>query len=262
MTDTPLPPAEKKTRSNGDQPRWAWWMAGIAIPTIGILVSVLLTLGSNSEQNGTVTDDSAAGGTEAEGDPAEEASSLASSSHEPSSPESGSTNDSGSPYELAQSDVPLTIQAPTGYAPVAAAGGCGNSARTRIDFDNLIVDTTGNAEITAAMRYQNCGEETSRLAIEMYDGNRMGASSIEEPNVEECLQAARSGNLPNPITVEQIQNDSVLVKDMRLCIETEAGTVVLLHITDVQAVESGGDRTLRTYTTTATQWTLSYPVGE
>jgi hypothetical protein len=241
-----LPP--NPTGSSHSPPRWAWWVIGIAVPVLGIVVSIVINVNSAPPPADAVDRGIETTVDESTTEPAQE-SSTGDGTPGPSS--EGSTSESEQPrYELAESNVPLTIQAPNQYQSKTYR--C-NRAGVWIDLDNLIVHTSHYSGIYYNLEYVNCGEDLDSPAIRLYEGDRFGVSDAEGPDVDQCLQAARSGNLPNPITVKQIQEDSVLVKGMNLCFETAVGNVILLHITDVEPVETKGG-TLRTYNTVATQW--------
>ncbi|SNS42735.1 hypothetical protein SAMN05216276_100991 [Streptosporangium subroseum] len=160
-------------------------------------------------------------------------------------------------WRLTKDDEPLVIRPPGAEGDAFAS--CAASPSTFVELNNLTVITDSNHGSYVAdgqtLEYMNCGENGTAPSsgIKLLDGQGI-MGSVQKRNISpaECRDAARQANLPNPITIRQIQDDAVLKKNTGICVETSAKNVVLLWINRVDAHPDNHD--LRTYLITATQW--------
>ncbi|NGN66344.1 serine/threonine protein kinase [Streptomyces sp. A7024] len=175
----------------------------------------------------------------------------------------GDGGDSGAPgpakneagWKLEKKDVPLNIRAPQHFTDKLS--NCDAATTTALDLDHLEVATAvtndGDDMYNGDVRYVDCYDRDPRNGFGLVDGSGVwGTTDESTPTPSQCKAAAREGSLDSPVTVKQIQTDSVLKKDMGLCIETDDKTVVHLWITRIN--KQPDNHNLRTYITTATQW--------
>ncbi|MCU4746952.1 MULTISPECIES: serine/threonine-protein kinase [unclassified Streptomyces] len=168
--------------------------------------------------------------------------------------------DPDAPYWLDKSDVRMNIRAPIFKENVTVTlGSCFGANLTRINLEELTVATGvgfGSSETyneEAQIEYQFCGDERADGDGIVFDTDLfVGVTDSPDTTPEECSAAAHTATLPNPITIEDVLNDTSLSEDMGICIESPDRSVVHLWIDTVQPEPHNQE--LRTYLATATRW--------
>lgn len=163
---------------------------------------------------------------------------------------------------LKKDNEPLVIRPPSSEGDPFAD--CAGAPSTFVDLDDLTVTTDSNhGNIdgdSQTLEYMNCGKDGSvpGSGLKLKDGQGIwGKVDKRDISPGDCKDAAREANVPNPVSIKQIQSDSVLKKGGGLCVETGAKNVVLLWITRVDAHPDNHD--LRTFVISATQWSPKSP---
>ncbi|OIV39409.1 hypothetical protein BIV57_00780 [Mangrovactinospora gilvigrisea] len=178
---------------------------------------------------------------------------------------------------MASDGTPLGISAPTfsiesgtidGRCEVSMSPSTGT---VYVDLHKL-KSYTGQADASDdkvpaqyALRYTDCSNGDAQGSIG--DGGGLGPTSglklldnrgswgtVTDKNVSEgeCRAAARSGSLPNPVTIASIKTGNLLKKNTGVCIELSDKSLVLLWINNVNK-QDGGDA-LSDFATTARRW--------
>ncbi|MFI6347959.1 serine/threonine-protein kinase [Streptomyces sp. NPDC050560] len=187
---------------------------------------------------------------------------------------------SGSPgYAVKQSDVPLTIPAPSyDSGTYVDAGACVSNqisgklaGSVYVDLDALKVSsqqpdqTDADVDDAYDLRYADCSDSsglgewgesggagpTSGLKL-LDNRGRWGTIDDRSPSPEQCRRAAASGNLPAKVSVGDIQKGGTLKKGTGVCVELKNRTLVLLWIDGVTPHKE--DDGLTDFVTTAAQW--------
>ncbi|WP_258016535.1 serine/threonine-protein kinase [Streptomyces sp. AJS327] len=160
-------------------------------------------------------------------------------------------------WRLTADDEPLVISAPTKEGDAFAS--CASAPSTFVDLETLKVTTESNhgnhIADSQSLEYMNCGKGGSApgSGFKLLDGKGiMGEVDRRDVTPGECRTTARSANIPNPVSIKQIQRGKTLTKDMGLCVETARKRVVLLWIE--RADKHPDNHNLRTYLVKATQW--------
>ncbi|GAA3791567.1 hypothetical protein GCM10022226_08200 [Sphaerisporangium flaviroseum] len=148
--------------------------------------------------------------------------------------------------------------------PPAAEGNsladCVTAPSTFVDLDDMTVTTDlihGSYLASGqTFEYMNCGKDGTApgSGLKLLDNQgTMGLADRQDVTPTECRNTAREADIPNPISIRRIQDDSVLKSGTGICVETSKKNVVLLWI--VRVDKHPDNHNLRTYVTAATQWT-------
>ncbi|MEV0323639.1 serine/threonine protein kinase [Streptomyces sp. NPDC050658] len=162
-------------------------------------------------------------------------------------------------WQVSERNKTLVLRAPKFYPNSKDAGLdsiCQPSDVTELDVNDLAVETNQGYLVNVGpyLTYTDCAEPLSRNGIRLADkGGSFGTTTEERPTPSACQESAHKSDLPNPIPLSKIRNDSLLKKDTGVCIESGEGAVTHLWITKVNK-ESAENDNLRTYVMTATQW--------
>ncbi|MCX4665203.1 hypothetical protein OG453_00695 [Streptomyces sp. NBC_01381] len=101
--------------------------------------------------------------------------------------------------------------------------------------------------------YEDCAAPLSSNSLRLADASgAFSATTEQRPTPSACRDTAREANLPNPIPLSKIRDDSVLKANTGICVESSDGPVTHLWITKVNK-EPENDN-LRSYVVKATQW--------
>ncbi|UED84401.1 serine/threonine-protein kinase [Streptomyces profundus] len=175
----------------------------------------------------------------------------------------GREPDPDSNYTLTEAGVDLDIVAPIFHRDTTSNsdGRCVGGNATEVDLDGLSVDTGfGAVGLSPAtgdeMVYIYCDEAgLTDQGIEFHPQTFVGLIDNPDLTAEECYEAAHTPNVPHLIPIDDIWEDRTLRENTGLCFETPEDNVVLLWINRVTPNPHNKD--LRTYLTTATQWSRS-----
>lgn len=204
------------------------------------------------------TDDNSAGGqssSEVGGKPGG-SSGDAAAEDEPEKAADAPKNEAG--WQVSAQNKPLTLRAPK-YDPnsedVGYDASCRPSDVTELNINDLELHLNQKLAATSGPRitYEDCADPLSSNGIRLADES--GAFSVtteERPTPSACRATAREANLPNPIPLKKIRNDSLLKVNTGICVESSDGPVTHLWITKVN--EEPENDNLRSYVVTATQW--------
>jgi hypothetical protein len=191
----------------------------------------------------------------------------------------GGAGGSSAGYTAKQHDVALTIPAP-GYSDGTyfREGMCvdydqiydGVKSSVYVNLDTL---TTASQQADAAdpdvdkaytLRYTDCSNSngldagtsgghgpTSGLKL-LDNRGSWGLTKKQTISAADCERTARSGSLPDPVSIAQIQKGDVLRPGTGICVITRTGTVAFLWINAVHKHPDNDN--LADLVTTATQW--------
>ncbi|MFG2500108.1 serine/threonine protein kinase [Streptomyces sp. NPDC048441] len=160
-------------------------------------------------------------------------------------------------WQISAQNKPLTLRAPK-FDPNSKDGGldhCLPTDATELSINDLDLKTSSGYAMTSGpyLTYTDCAEPLSINGIRLADGSGAFSTTTEErPTPSACRDGAREANLPNPIKLSQIRNDSLLKANTGICIESSDGPVTHLWITKVNKEPTNDN--LRSYVVTATQW--------
>ncbi|WP_406142305.1 protein kinase domain-containing protein [Streptomyces sp. NBC_01089] len=134
-----------------------------------------------------------------------------------------------------------------------------------LEYDSEHVDTTdAKAPSGYTLRYTDCsdgsyGEEGTRggagptSGLKLLDGRgTWGVTKDRDISANDCRKVARSGNLPNPVSIAHIRKGDLLRTGTGICVQTRSGTVDLLWI--LQVNQDSDNDGLSAYVTNTTQW--------
>ncbi|MGW5865820.1 serine/threonine-protein kinase [Streptomyces sp. NPDC055239] len=161
-------------------------------------------------------------------------------------------------WQVSQQNRNLTYRAPTFHPNsegVRDGAMCRPSDVTTLDVNDLGV-TRHDGFLPSSggwLTYTDCAEPIRQNGIHLADdGGSFSTTTERRPTPSACRATAHRSELPNPIPLSKIRDDSVLKKDTGLCIESGKGAVTHLWITAVNKEKENDN--LRTYVVTATQW--------
>ncbi|WP_436776749.1 hypothetical protein [Yinghuangia sp. YIM S09857] len=185
-----------------DQPKWAWWVVGIVIPVVGIVVSVQLATNSDSDDKAQVTNTapppvSSTGGNPAANPPADPPASASASV-----PAAG-----GGPAKVFAGPVRITLKEGASNvdldtaSPTPQPSEKGADAWVGFNLPDLAISSTSSGDV---------------MAVASPDG--------AEPSRDDCNQAiAKRGS----------HTSGELAQGMRICLQTDEGRTAYLRITSV-----------------------------
>ncbi|RII15847.1 Serine/threonine-protein kinase AfsK [Streptomyces sp. YIM 130001] len=167
----------------------------------------------------------------------------------------GGSGGSGN-LKLAESDKRMVIRPPAERGEAFSA--CSGADSVLVDLDTLAMATTNHGSYQADgkhLEYMNCGKDgtAENSGLHLVDNmGLMGRTTERNIGAADCRDTARESTLPNPVTIAQIQDDSVLKKDTGICFETAEKSVVLMWIDRID--KSPDNHDLSSYVVTATRW--------
>ncbi len=184
-----------------------------------------------------------------------------------SDPESGASSGSDSAnapkneagWVVSTRNKGIVLRAPK-FTPNSEDAGmdsvCRPSDVTKLDLEDVTVSTNNEylPRTGARITYADCAEPLSTNGIRLADeSGDWGTAKERRPTPSACRAAAQKADLPNPVPLSRIKNDSLLKEGTGVCVASEDGAVTHLWITKVNKEPATND-SLRTYVMTATQW--------
>lgn len=161
-------------------------------------------------------------------------------------------------WRVSKPNKSLVLRAPKFYPDAEDVGSgtmCQPSDGTVLELNDLDVELN-QASIPSSgpwLTYVDCPDPITVNGIRLADkSGAFGTITERTPTPTECIDAAREANLPNPIPLNKVRDDSLLKRGTGICIESADGPVIHLWISKVNK-EPENDN-LRTYVITATQW--------
>ncbi|MGW7068550.1 serine/threonine protein kinase [Streptomyces sp. NPDC054855] len=161
-------------------------------------------------------------------------------------------------WQITAQNKPLTLRAPK-YDPnsedIGYDAGCRPADVTELNINDLELYLHQKASPSSSpkLAYEDCAAPLSANGFRLADDSGAFSSTAEKrPTPTACRDTARKANLPNPIPLSKIRNDSVLKVNTGLCVESSDGPVTHLWINKV--IKEPENDNLRTYVVTATQW--------
>ncbi|MFG3257999.1 serine/threonine-protein kinase [Streptomyces sp. NPDC048172] len=184
-------------------------------------------------------------------------------------------------WTITKKSVPLTIPAPH-YTTHSGWANSGNTCDSISDgaapptsvyvslksfeaFSRQKDMADSKAQADRTIRYTDCADGSFNMpgkgggagptsGFKLLDGRgKWGLVEKHDSSAEDCRRSARSGALPNKISIKQIQRDSVLQEGKGLCVlAPDEKTVTLLWITKVTP-QPKNDK-LREYDVELTRW--------
>ncbi|MDI2127692.1 hypothetical protein [Yinghuangia seranimata] len=182
-----------------DQPKWAWWVVGIVIPVVGILVSIRLATGSNSDGTSQSTDT----GT---GAPAPAASTGSAGGN--AAPSSAAAKPTGGPAKVLAGPTRITLKPDAYYIDFDSpsptpqpAKGDGTDAFVGFNLPDLTLGPPRSANVVA-----------------------LAPPEGTEPTRDQCSTfIAKNGTYTS----------GTLAQGTRICFQTDEGHIAYLKITTV-----------------------------
>ncbi|MFC4592315.1 serine/threonine-protein kinase [Sphaerisporangium corydalis] len=167
-------------------------------------------------------------------------------------------------WRLVKANERIVIRPPATEGDATAD--CALARSTFLNADGLTITSEalhgGYIGPDETFEYMNCGQGGTALGsgLRLLDNRGlMGSVDHQDVTPTECRDAARESNLPNPITIPQIQHDTILKPGTGICIETSKKNVDLLWI--LRADKHPENHNLRTYLISATQWIPTSTAG-
>ncbi|MEV0111999.1 serine/threonine-protein kinase [Streptomyces sp. NPDC050844] len=162
-------------------------------------------------------------------------------------------------WQISAQNKPLTLRAPK-YDPNSEDyghdAGCRPADVTELNINDLelyVNQKYSGATTGPRITYEDCAAPLSSNGLRLADeSGAFSATTEKRPTPSACRDTAREANLPNPIPLSKIRDDSVLKANTGICVESSDGPVTHLWITKVNK-EPENDN-LRSYVVTATQW--------
>jgi predicted Ser/Thr protein kinase len=229
------------------------------------VAGVLAVSGGSIAAYQLMADDSAEGGSKASGD-SKSGSEVADgsgsgdtgASAEASAPAGGQAPKTEAGWQVSAQNKNLVFRAPK-FDPngedVGLRAQCRPSDITILDINDLGVEINQGFRPTTGGRltYTDCAEPIDGNGINLADdGGSYSTITERRPTPSACRDAAQKANLPNPIPVSKVKDDSLLKANTGICIASSEGAVTHLWITRINK-EPANDN-LSTYVLTATQW--------
>jgi hypothetical protein len=231
----PYPPSPPRT----DPPRWAWWVGGIAIPVVGILVTVAF----GGKDSGPVAAP-APGTVDSATQPASPSPSGMPSSKEPEL-EPPAPPDEAPPASASASASPeADLTAPDGYAKALstmwglAPVPCTQHEQQLIDLDdgtsrtedenNGAVQEPGGAEL---LYWPDTCTGLGDYQLRALPNTRVGLLRVDAPkSFDSCRAAAGTGFGALALSERNDREDRGFVEGAALCSVTDKGTVAMAVI--------------------------------
>jgi hypothetical protein len=229
------------------------------------VVGVLAVGGSSIAAYQLMADDSAGDGSTASGD-SKSGSEVADGS---GSGDTGASAEASAPageeapkteagWLVSAQNKNLVFRAPKFIANAKDIGSgtqCAPGDVTSLEINDLEVSLNkGSAGGSGPwLTYTDCPDPIDRNGIRLADeAGAFSTTTNQRPTPTECRDTAREANLPNPIPLTKIKDDSLLKAGTGVCIESTDGPVIHLWITKVNKEPENNN--LRTYVMTVTQW--------
>ena len=213
---TPDPPPTGATPQPPHQPRWAWWVVGIAIPVLGILAT-LLTLVAKDDDSG---DNKSA-------ETVSSPSSLSSPSARENAPADTGTP-AGEDKEKAQSPA---AQAPVFYGPVNLAVQAKYGLGGFVDLDSEQPLTTQEQTHSSDLAF----DATATELVDVEGKVAPLPTGGNDPTEAECATQIEKSS------VQEVE----LSRGTRFCVQTTDGRTAYLRVLSAPA-EAEGTVTLKT----------------
>ncbi|MFI6588440.1 hypothetical protein [Embleya sp. NPDC050493] len=178
-----------------DQPKWAWWVVGIVIPVVGIVVSIQLATNSDSDDKTPSTNTAA--------------SAPASTGGQNPAPASDATASSAAsgPAKVLAGPVRITLSENADYidldspSPTPQPSGKGTDATVGFNLPDLSLGPPRSGNVVAIAPPQG-----------------------PDPTRDECNQA---------ITKRGTYTSGPLAQGMRVCLQTDEGHTAYLRVVSV-----------------------------
>ncbi|MFH8726368.1 hypothetical protein [Streptomyces termitum] len=251
-------PAAEPVRS--EQPRWAWWVAGIALPLLGIVASVIVGMDRGDEPPAAATPPPTTASS-----PSSPASPSA--DDEPvSTPPSADDGAAASPLDPPDSPAPRTsapaagqvdLTAPAGHGPARESSWgltpapCTNSEQQLIDLDTGLsrVEAEDNGRIEEAggaeLQFwpENCtGSDDYRLRG--VPNTRVGLLRADDPHTADtCRKMSNTGLPPMDLNNEKATEQAGFTVGAAICAVTAEGAVAMATIDHIGTSGIGGEAT-------------------
>ncbi|MFE3678985.1 hypothetical protein [Streptomyces griseus] len=239
---TPPPPPYPPSPPRTDPPRWAWWVGGIAIPLVGILVTVVFG-GNDSGPAAAPAPDTADRVTR----PASPSASGTPSSKEPEPGPPAPSDAAPSVSASASASPEADLTAPDGYAQALstmwglAPVPCTQHEQQLVDLDdgtsrtedenNGAVQEPGGAEL---LYWPDTCTGLGDYQLRALPNTRVGLLRADAPkSFDSCRAAAGTGFGALALSERTDREERGFVEGAALCSVTDKGTVsmaVIEHI--------------------------------
>ncbi|NEC03180.1 hypothetical protein [Streptomyces anulatus] len=238
-TPPPPPPPHPPSPPRTDPPRWAWWVGGIAIPLVGILVTVVF--GGNDPGPAAAP---APGSDNSATQPASTGPSGTPSSEEPEPEPPAPSDDAPSASASASASPEADLTAPDGYAKALstmwglAPVPCTQHEQQLIDLDdgtsrtedenNGAVQEPGGAEL---LYWPDTCTGLGDYQLRALPNTRVGLLRVDAPkSFDSCRAAAGTGFGALAMSERNDREDRGFVEGAALCSVTDKGTVAMAVI--------------------------------
>ncbi|MFJ6867427.1 hypothetical protein ACIQRS_24975 [Streptomyces termitum] len=254
----PPVPAAEPVRS--EQPRWAWWVAGIALPLLGIVASVVVGMDRGDEPPAAATPPPTTASSSS-------APATPSADDQPvSTPSSADDGAAASPLDPPDSPAPRTsapaggqvdLTAPAGHGPARESSWgltpapCTNSEQQLIDLDTGLsrVEAEDNGRIKEAggaeLQFwpENCtGSDDYRLRG--VPNTRVGLLRADDPHTADtCRKMSNTGLPPMDLNDEKTTEQAGFTVGAAICAVTTEGAVAMATIDHISDGGIGGEAT-------------------